>query len=409
LSNVYLFKDELNPLDDDQKRIFLDYLYKSLQNKKIIFWSGEGYFNENQDGTDDLDYYINKDQITIEPDEINNYPLIFISHWKKGSLEYIEVSSVNESLNWREVISKVFAVSLASAFGQNMNSYFIRQRFAYIGPRLDGVYYVSGWRISPATPYTGTEILTESAIYLDMDVSGINQSYANAKSQKLGKEIISLLSVFLNKGFYKIPSEKRWVYLSEDESNVYQLGFHDFEPYPAVMPKKDPEKAGTFVDPENIVRPHFGQSFCLPNNIRKLFKTYNNLDPENKEAYLNAARMYQISLSLGRNNTTVLLSYQIAALDALSKPTRENNRNKNAIIGIVQKYSPGFEELIGNLYESIRSAHFHQGYFVEKDTEGINIKPFMGPIFKDYQQIFYNDVTRTVLISWLSERIIDSQ
>lgn len=41
------------------------------------------------------------------------------------------------------------------------------------------------------------------------------------------------------------------------------------------------------------------------------------------------------------------------------------------------------------MYESIRSAHFHQGYFAEIDTGGFHPRPFMGPEYHYGEENFF--------------------
>lgn len=409
VSEIYVVKDELSQLNGEQRNIFLNYLHKSLEDMTIN-WENSGTFVNYQLGdinAVDQSYFIGKDILTLQLHAEKVITLAFESHWKKGIVDHLEISCTDSLDCWKEFISKKITMALASAFAQKMESFFFRKTYYYIGNKLDGDYYIQNWRISPATPKV-MGFIQESAIYFDMNVEGINYTHAYSKSEAMSKEVMAILSVILNKGIYSPPHEFKWAYIdgSDDESKLFKIGYQGKEPYPEEMPIKKQERLGKFVEPNKAAN-YNTNGLYPPNNIRKLFKAYQNLEYDEKNAFLSAAKMFQIALSLGSRNNTVNSSYQIAALDALSKPIRENNRNKNAIMTLVSEYCPGYEAKVGKLYDSVRSAHFHQGFFSESDVNGQEIRPFMGPniVFNDDAYYTINGTTRTVLIKWLTQRI----
>lgn len=407
----FVIKEELTYLDQDKIEVFLIYLYKSLQDNNLINWRGEGSFIKNEDGGVDFSHFLNKDKISISPNGTDIFEIEFVSYWNNGSLERIEAGCKNTSRpnTFIDVMGKCVSVAFASAYSGKLNSYFFRSLFAYIGPRLDGVYYIHNWRISPASPDTGSDVLSEQILYIDMDVEGINRTHAQSNFHSKSLEIISVLSTILNIGIYKIPLERRWCYVSGKDSQLYQLGFCNLEPYPEQMPEKDKTLAGQFYPVERLfdLGRTVGEKLRLPQNIRKIFAAYNVLEPKEKSAFLNSCRMYHLSLSTGRYYKTICASYQIAALDALAILIRENNRNKNAILGMITRYCPGFEEVVAKLYESVRSAHFHQGMFLEMDTMGFEIGPFTGPknLYQDHELRNLAIASRNVILKWIIEKI----
>ncbi|WP_026693903.1 hypothetical protein [Peribacillus kribbensis] len=405
-----LIKEELEYLDEDMKYLFLSYLHKNLEDFTTNGWSGSGHFID--DEVHSLDHFVNIDEMTLSLPEGFKVPVKFTTNWIKGSLLDLEVSTNISETKWNlliQYLNKAISKSFAMLTGQKKEKHFFRVRFGYIGLPLDGAYYISNFRISPATQGQGS-FMGENYIYLDMDIDGINYSHAHSRLQVFAKEVTSILSVILNTGFYKIEYDNRWVLLSEKEHGRFQLGFHDNEPYPKSMPIKDPKKAGTFSeDLKEYIESTLNQkTLRFPRSIRKLFRAYYSLPTDEQEAFLNASRMFQISLTAGRKSRTVRASYQLAALDALSKPYRQKSNNKNAIMTLTDAfYSQGQGKKIGELYDSIRSAHFHQGYFDASDISGLEIRPFLGPhwLIQEIDYLFNNNIVFIILNRWLSEKV----
>lgn len=405
-------KDEFNSLNEEKRIIFLEYFTKSLEGVTDN-WQYHGSFVEDEiEGV----YYIGVEEATLIIEEsgknIKDIQLKFKSIWKKGIIDSIEITCDDSSFNLDEFISSKVTQALSFAFGQKVESFFFRTKYYYMGNKLGGDYYIQNWRIAPATPENQFFFMSESAIYFDMKVEGINERHAYSYFQRTGREVTALLSVILNLGIYENRHDFKWVQINETESKSLRMGYIDDTIYPECMPPKIKEKLGPFVEPKEVtVIKDLDKNVCPPNNIRKLFRAYENLKYVEQEAFISAARMFQLALSLGSHNKTVNISYQIAALDSLSKTIRENNKNRNAILSLVQKYSPGDEIIVGKMYDSIRSAHFHQGYFTESDINGLIIKPFMGPksIHGEEDTFLSSKVVRKVLISWLSQRISESE
>ncbi|ARJ25592.1 hypothetical protein B7492_31660 (plasmid) [Bacillus mycoides] len=400
---VHFIKDEISSLDKEKRSIFLEYFTKSVEE----ITENWGFSCEWVDNGNEEEYYISNAYTTLQDESSNNeINLKFISIWKKGIIESIEVQCDDLSNNWTEIIKNKVTQSLASAFGQKVESFFFRKKYYYKGNPLDGDYYIHNWRISPASP--SRIFYAESVINFDMNVEGINKSHAYSVFDRFSKEVMALLSVIFNKGIYENHVELRWAMENMSKSKLLFLGYYDDTVLPTEMPAKNKKKLGSFVEPKLVTGvKNYTDNLCPPNNIRKLIKAFQNLELKEKNAFLSASRMFQLALSIGNHIKTVNVSYQIAALDSLSKLIREDNKNKNAILSLINQYSPGDELMVGKMYDSIRSAHFHQGYFAENDIDGIHPRPFMGPEYNFSEVSFFleSNVTRRVLINWLSDRI----
>jgi hypothetical protein len=399
-----LLKEEFEYLNKDMKESLIKYLDKNLEGSAQKTGGRGSYLDEE-------DHFVNIDNMIISLPEGYNVPVQFTTNWIKGDLTDLEDSANLDTKKWClliQFLDKIIKKSLAMLLAEKKEKHFFRVRLGYMGPPLDGEYYIRNFRISPATRVEGT-FHVENYIYLDMDIEGIDYEHARSNSRTFAKEVMSILSVILNTGFYEPGRDHRWVLLPDNKHGRFQLGFHDEEPYPTAMPAKDRKKAGAFsVDPTDYISNAIHtKTLRLPRSIRKLFKAYYSLAKEEQAAFLSASRMYQISISADRISKTVQASYQLAALDALSKPYRQKNLNKNAIMELTDKYYVGEGVKIGKLYESIRNAHFHQGFFDEHEISGFEIRPFLGPkwIMKEIDYLFRTKIVFVILNKWLFEKV----
>lgn len=400
-----LIKEDFEYWDEDLKHLFLKYLYKNLQDSVKGEYRARGHYV-------DEEHFVDIAEMSLSLPEGFTVPVKFTANWIKGNLLDLVVSADLNTTDWTVLIAflnKIISKSHAMFKVDKQEKYFFRLCFGYIGPSLDGEYNIQNFRISPATQEPGS-YLAENYIYLDMDIEGIDSAHASSKARAFRKDITAILSVLLDIGFYEAGYEHRWVLLPDKKNGRFQLGFYSEEPRPKSMSPKNSEKQGKFSEDLMTWRDSTEEqkTLLLPKSYRKLFKAYQNLLPDEKSAFLSASRMYQISLTAGRISKTVRATYQLAALDALSKPYREKNFNKKAIVNLVNKYNSKAEgEKIGNLYDSIRSAHIHQGYFDEFELSGVDIRPFLGPkwIENEVDHFIRTNVVFFTLNKWLYEKI----
>ncbi|KMQ12771.1 hypothetical protein ACU80C_12000 [Bacillus mycoides] len=415
MSNIHVIKsDFFRDLDEEKIELFLSYFNKVLEEEMVRRSSGGGSIGYLDDGMDPLltGDFKNKDYIGLKMPHDKVITLCFTSYWKKGIFDYIEISSDIPKEEWIEYIEKKVQRALLATIAKKTEKFFFRSTYNYIGSRLAGEYYFPGWRLVPATPIDAPKYKNaESIFYLDMEVEGIHEKHARSKCEAKCNEITAILSLLLDKGIYKPSDEYLWgTDPLTNKSNLFLMRYEGEEDTPSKMPKKDKKKLGRYSELHGIMKDYpYYSPIELPQNTRRLFRAFEKLSMVEKEAFLSAARMYQISISVGKNIDTVSSAYRIAALDALSKPLRENNQNKNAIISLVKKYYPSlsFEKKVAWLYENIRSAHFHQGVFKEQDIQGPKRELFKGPrdVFPRISEDDLHIATRAILIRWLSDKI----
>ncbi len=142
-----------------------------------------------------------------------------------GTLDAIEVEADTEPANgWEESINEIFQRAFVSTIEAKKVKVFRRNQFAYFGPPLDGEYYISGWRLAPANPENSVPF-HEQVIYLDRYVEAIDKAHTIPIGMVEARRIATLLSLFLDKGFYSVQPEHRWVILGEGKAEFLQLGY----------------------------------------------------------------------------------------------------------------------------------------------------------------------------------------
>ncbi len=306
---------------------------------------------------------------------------------------------------WEKLARDLIHESLIATINAKREKIFCRYTYAYIGPPLEGAYYISGFRIAPAI-YKDDEqwLIDERIIYIDIYEKGIDKIHAQAIGKVHVERIVALLSVFLGIGIYSIPTERRWVLKGTEPCQRHQLGYHDSRPVPSEMPKKgeDCPLGHTVPVDRNKFKPiSIKKHLVFPNDIRKLFRCFNNLSSEQSKAYLGAASLFRISLTAGKYYPTVTMSYQIAALDAL---IIGREHKQETFQELIQEYCPeASPDFANQIYGKIRSSHFHQGALPGGEYEAMIVRPLRGPHYliriNLQHEIFL--VSHTVLIRWL--------
>lgn len=115
-----------------------------------------------------------------------------------------------------------------------------------------------------------------------------------------------------------------------------------------------------------------------------------------------AAALYQIAVTAGHHLPSVRASYQVAAVDAL---LRGGQHTRKTWIEFVQRYSPVIipETLLKQIYDEVRSAHFHGGSFPGGEYLPITVQMPTMPKTMNRSTIphYLQDIVRSVLIRYL--------
>jgi len=291
-------------IDPNKAKYFFDYLVVKLESKGTF--RSEGSLKDN-------DQFEEKLYWSILDDEFKDGQIIFIVKWNPdATLEPMIVDKTgNLPEKWEKLARDLIDETLVATINAKREKIFCRYTYAYLGPPLDGEYYISGFRIAPAVfPDDDIMLIDERIIYIDIYEKGIDKVHTQAIGKVHVEQIVSLLSVFLSIGIYSIPTERRWVVKGTEPCKRHQLGYHDIKPIPSEMPKKGQvcSLGHTYtIDRNEFKTPSMTKHLLFPNDIRKLFRSFNNLSPVQNKAYLGAASLFRISLTAGRYYPSVAM------------------------------------------------------------------------------------------------------
>jgi hypothetical protein len=392
------------PIQPDKTRFFMEYFQTELDGLGEQRGRGSGQ----PDGS-----YMEILECTVPIHDGTKVPISWTVTWRPDStLQPIEVSAADDAPDeWQKVVYELIQRVLVDTLNQATQRFFRREQFAYIGPNLDGEYYISGFRLAPAIPNDEINYGSEQIVYIDQNIDAPAIHHGIALAQLRAKQIASLLSVFLGVGIYVIQPEQRWVLTRSEagfESKRLQLGYQSITPSPASMPEKGVEcppgrpVAVDRSDPWKLEG--LDQYLHCPHDVRHLFGTYNQLPLREQETYLGAACLFQIGSTVGRYYPSLRMSYEIAAVDALNIGT---GRSARSFIELVQQYFPDIPAgWLSELYGRVRSAHLHEGRFPGGEFEKIDVGPFSGPAQGNRLMLSFNvhAISRSILIQWLLRR-----
>ena len=372
-------------------------LYLQSEFEKFRGWSGAGH--REQDGT-----FVERVEGQIGADSGELTPTTWVLLWDKdGLLSSISVEAPAGSPGWwKDAVNSTYQNALASALSADKAKFFRRDQFAYIGPNLDGEYWIAGWRIAPAIPDDEGDFVSERIVLLDHWTEAVNDQHSMSIGQVKADRIMVLLSLFVGIGFYRIPVVKKWVITGPGESKRYQLGYRSGTPYPENMPKKGEECSlgkSVAVDRRDLGSTSLTGRLHLPSDTRELFRAFENLSQPDQRVFFGAAALHHIGLPAGSHLPSVSLSYQVAAVEALAE-----KQSLEGIVDLVRKYNPQVsDEFIKHLYGKVRSAHFHAGEFPLGEFDPKSVGPIMDPehLSQTDLRVGASLVLQPTLIDWL--------
>lgn len=332
-----------------------------------------------------------------------------------GMLEHIDVMNVEDSPKlgerWQDFAHNLVTSTLAAALAEKKNRYFMRRYFNYIGPQLDGEYWLPGFRFAPAFENDPEPALfnAERVVTIDMYVDAIDENNAYSVANESTRRNAARLSLLLNTGLYQPRSERRWVILPSEagtaslRSERLQLGFAPIQIVDHMPKKGEISKMGKFSGSLQARYVTVGL-LSLPPETRKILRALEDNRGINTDAFDRCARLYQVATIVGSQFPSVALAYRVAAVEALTHGDPEYKGFSDFIRKNVGP-SPDLDEVLEYLYNSIRSAHFHAGEFPMGEYSRI---PSFDPLMDsaqvqtmELQRLGYQ-LTRDAIISWLS-------
>jgi hypothetical protein len=134
---------------------------------------------------------------------------------------------------------------MAAPMADRRLPFFKRSLFYYVGPQLDGEYWLGPVRFAPVWPDDDEPhaINVERAVSIDQVVLGIDQMDAWALARESSVRLAARLSLLLDQGLSDPSHDKLWVWPVKDAAPAErslraQHGIYGYGPELTEMPKK---------------------------------------------------------------------------------------------------------------------------------------------------------------------------
>jgi len=403
---------QLNLPPGQRQQEFLDYLNSALRGR---ISSSTGSAGINKDG---LFESILTGPFTVDQDAVSIS--LSIKKDAKGTLLSIAVEATDAKVSeekWKTAAHEFITSVLATTLSETRKKYFRRSFFYYIGPQLDGEYWLPRYRFAPAYPGDSEPFLinAERVVSIDQEVAAIDDMHAFTVADEASRRHAARLTLLLNTGLYPGECEQRWFLpilegKPATESVRYQLGFSHPSANLAEMPKKGVQcPIGSYKGSLAARYRVAGEMLSLPSEARKILRSVDNADPLITDAFDRGARLYQVAAVCGRYFPSVGLAYRVAAVEAVC----QSDRTCKSFSDFMRKYvasQTDIDKILDYLYRVVRSAHFYGGEFPLGEFRR---RPFFDPIMDAeavqrgaLHRICY-ELTREAIVNWVSQLIPD--
>jgi hypothetical protein len=402
---------QLNIPRGQRQREFLDYLNSALRQRTASYTGSaglnkEGLFESTVTGPFPVDQGLI--QLTWRITKDSN-----------GTLLTLLIESADPQVaedTWRTALYEFVTSVLATTLAEKRQKFFRRSFVFYIGPQLDGEYWLPGYRFAPAYPGDPQPHLinAERVVSIDQEVEAIDLNHVIALAEEAARRHAARLSLLLNTGLYGAEHVLRWVWPAVEgkpatESARFQLGFMHPSLNLTQMPKKGEQCAlggykGSLAARYRVA----GELQSLPPEARKILRGVDNAEPLVSDAFDRGARLYQVATVCGRYFPSVGLAYRVAAVEAISKADTECK----SFSEFMRKHvisQKDIEGVLTYLYGVARSAHFHGGEFPMGE---FSRSPFLFDPLMDSEAVQRDalhrtcyELTREAIVNWLNQMI----
>lgn len=147
-----------------------------------------------------------------------------------------------------------------------------------------------------------------------------------------------------------------------------------------------------------------GQNIHIPKCIRSYYRGIDDLPPEIRKAFRNAARLYNKSSILGMDESSFQISLLVASVETLAK------QEMLSYSDFVKKYNPNAKKSdIDDMYE-IRSKLFHSGEFSFFEYD-VNMNPYVNPVYEYFADKYteFRRILRKTIINWIKINITEKK
>ncbi len=335
-----------------------------------------------------------------------------------GALLRITVESTDPKIpeeKWKNAVHEFFNSVFSAAFSEKRERHFLRTFFYYIGPQLDGEYWLPRYRFAPAYPSDPEPHLinAERVVSIDQEVDAIDRMHAFVLADETARRNAARLSLLLNNGLYRSEAIQRWVFPVDGGNSVsqsvrYQLGFMN----PAANLSKMPDKGaqcplGLY---KGVLARQFwiaGELLSLPPEARRVLRYVDNAPPRINHAFDRGARLFQVAAVCGQMFPSVGLAYRVAAVEAICQADGSYQSFSDFMRAHV-KSRGNLDHVLDHLYRAVRSAHYHGGEFPSGE---FNRQQFFEPLMdaevagRDTLLRTCHELTREAIVNWILDLI----
>lgn len=237
------------------------------------------------------------------------------------------------------------------------------------------------------------EPLTEHVVAFDVKVKAKTIQDARGKAYNIATEFADYLSI-------SNPNDSN-VRLIEKYGNTE----HIEEIFEKHRLEKVEEKTkplySDYISEEVFI---LGQDIHIPKCIRSYYRGIDDLPPEIRKAFRNAARLYNKSSILGMDESSFLISLLVASVETLAK------QEMLSYSDFVKKYNPNAKKSdIDDMYE-IRSKLFHSGEFSFFEYD-VNMNPYVNPVYEYFADKYteFRRILRKTIINWIKINITEKK
>lgn len=329
-------------------------------------------------------------------------------------VEYLDVELADPSsaqgLPWEAEAQSFLTKVLSQALAEKRSQFFQRRFFHYVGPQLDGEYHLPGFRFAPVDPIDAEPAMrnAERVAAIDMNVDAVDRNNAWTIAQERANRHAARLSLLLNVGLREPRHVHTWVLPDlqhPNEPSVRLLAQYNAPGvYPSEMPKKGAScRPGRYIGSITARHRSLGDEVSLPNESRRILRAVDAAQPEIREAFDGAARLYQASCILAEHYPSAGLAYRVAAAEAASK----GDATIQGFSAFVRKYTANTDDrdaVLNYLYGDVRSSHLHSGRFPLGEFERFHWFDMLGDPIAQEKRSFHFDcfsIVRDALVNWI--------
>lgn len=339
-----------------------------------------------------------------------------------GDLTHLSVEptdSGTSSSTWTAAAYEFANSVLAATLAERKQAFFRRTLFFYLGPNLDGEYWLPGFRFAPILPDDPDPHLinAERPVCIDQVVHAIDDMQAHALAEETARRQAARLSLLLNVGLYRSEQSMLWVWPTTDgQPAAASVRMHAQFNHPSASANAMPEKgaacslgqyAGSLAARYRVA----GELQSLPREARKILRGIDQADPLVADAFDRCSRLYQVASVCGRTFPSVGLAYRVAAVEAISAA----DSTVKGFSEFMRKYvkSTGdIESLLQYLYGPARSGHFHAGAFpMGEFSRQSYFDPLMDmdSVHRDSIHRTCHELTREAVVNWMQLMVPETE